>query len=610
MSGEPSSTSTPTVKIDPSKPIQPLFQISPTLEENRSSELRPVFISLGLDRSAFKDFGGEPDRSQNRFAAPKAVFDTALRGTGRWSDRIWLFKGDSFLRYFEKKDAHDEVDGPITITQSWSGWPANFATGIDASLQGTADYEGKAWFFKGNQYLRYDLASDKVELAPRPIAGNWLRMPDNFAQGIDAAVHGLGPYYGICWFFKGNQYVRYNLQRNKEGVEGGPRPIAGPWGGDKWPATFTSIDFAFYGTGSDAEKLYFFHGDQYILYNVGSDTVEEGPKPIIDNWQRLAPSLPQPQLFLVEKYELRTFRGDVGPGDQIGSVNVAPHGKPTVHIATKRSTTTTSESTTSILESQSQQTADTFSDAIKDDQSRSGSAEKYDYQLDASFHGEAGATLTGGEADAKLNVRGGSQDVRNEFAKSVGRQIGKQATATNETHKNSVREVKDSTTINTETETVFEQMIDNTANSEPINCAILQLVQEYIVVLSMIDAQLAFRNGNPRQSKTVSISNMKSLLEETLIQPEAQARVAAVVADSLQNVTGVDNKIHSLIARISPEATDTTHYRIDTAVTSTYEVKDSAGNLARSIVVPGVILHVDRPVVLTPNTAFVPMHIP
>jgi hypothetical protein len=101
----------------------------------------------------------------------------------------------------------------------------------------------------------------------------------------------------------------------------------------------------------------------------------------------------------------------------------------------------------------------------------------------------------------------------------------------------------------------------------------------------------------------VEISDMKSLLERTLAQPEARARVAAVVVDSLQNITGIDNKNHSLLAPVSPEANDTTHYRIDQSVTSTYEVRNSAGNLARSIVVPGIILHVDRPVVLTPNTA-------
>jgi hemopexin len=470
MSGEAPSTRTPALQIDPTKPIQPLFQISPTLEENRSSDLRPVFISLGLDPSVFpKELGGEPDPSENRFAAPKAVFDTALRGSGRWSDRIWLFKGDSYFRYFEKPDAHDVVEGPFPLTPNWSGWPASFATGIDASLQGTAAFEGKAWFFKGNQYVRYDIPSDKIEFAPRNIAGAWRGMPDTFAQQIDAAVHGLGQHYGICWFFKGNQYVRYNLQTDM--AEGDPRPIAGPWGSNGWPAAFSSIDFAFYGTGSNAEKIYFFHGDQYILYNLRNDQVEEGPKQIIHNWQHLAPLLPQPQLFLAEKYELRTFRGEMGSGGVIGTVNTNPRSKTTIYIATKRSATTTSESSTSILESQSQQTADTFSDAIKDDQSRSGSAEKYDYQLDASFHGEAGSTLTGYEADAKLNVRGGSQDVRNAFANSVGRQLSKQCTTTNETHKNSVRATSDSTTINTQTETSFEQTIDNTGNPEPINCA-------------------------------------------------------------------------------------------------------------------------------------------
>ena len=41
-----------------------------------------------------------------------------------------------------------------------------------------------AYFFKGNQYLRYDIAADKVDAGyPKPIAGNW---PGFWPGGLDA----------------------------------------------------------------------------------------------------------------------------------------------------------------------------------------------------------------------------------------------------------------------------------------------------------------------------------------------------------------------------------------------------------------------------------------
>src|SRR5690348_4817468 len=69
------------------------------------------------------------------------------------------------------------------------------------------------------------------------------------------------------------------------------------------------------------------------------------------------------------------------------------------------------------LESQSDEAANAFSRTISDDQSKSGSKEDYGYDLDASFHGDASMTsLSGGEANAHLSVRGGSQDTRSAFA--------------------------------------------------------------------------------------------------------------------------------------------------------------------------------------------------
>jgi hypothetical protein len=598
-----STSASDIVKIDPARPNERyLFKVSRTLEQDRKLDINPLYISLGLEPSAFTNkLGGTLGQTQSRFAKPKSVFDTAIRGNGQYSDRMWFFKGDSYIRYFEKPDGNDEFSSFLRIDANWPGWPPSFATGIDAALQGTGDYDGKIWFFKGNQYLRYDLPTDQVEFQPKPIQGNWRGVPDTFAQSIDAAIHGLGDYYGICWLFKGSQYVRYNLKTDI--VEGEPRPIAGSWGGETWPASFADgIDFAFYGTGANAEKIYFFRGDQYILYNLKSDRVEEGSVPIIENWSMLARFMPQPQLFLLEKYALHIFRGETGLGDMIGSQSVSGKTTTEFYIVTKTSETISKSTSSNILESSSAQAVTAFSDAIKNDESESGSREKYDYGMDASFHGEVDIGLTGGETNADLHVRGSSQNVRNSFSKSAGRQLEHKANETQETHKQQVSIKNESSEINQQTETGFKQVVDNRDNPNPLNFSVFQLTQEYIVVLTLVDARLAFHNGNPRQSQSASIREMASLLNECLIEPDARNRIAATVVDTLQNIVDYAGGTRSLV---EPMLNDPSHYQNTSKLTSTYEVKDSEGNLLRTIVVPGIILNVDRPVVLTPNTIMV-----
>jgi hypothetical protein len=137
---------------------------------------------------------------------------------------------------------------------------------------------GKVYFFKGNQYMRYDIAADQVDPGyPKPIAGNW---PGLWKSNIGAAV--VWPN-GKAYFFKGSQYMRYDIATDKVDV-GYPKPIAGNWPG--FPATFTSgVSAAVVWNNG---KAYFFKGSQYIRYDIAADQVDPGyPKPISGNWPGL-----------------------------------------------------------------------------------------------------------------------------------------------------------------------------------------------------------------------------------------------------------------------------------------------------------------------------------
>jgi hypothetical protein len=94
------------------------------------------------------------------------------------------------------------------------------ATTIDA---GMVLPNGKAYFFRGSEYVRYDVAAGQVDPGyPLPIAGNWSGFPAQFTAGIDAVVMWNN---GKAYFFKGSEYLQYDFNTYAVDV-GYPKPIA------------------------------------------------------------------------------------------------------------------------------------------------------------------------------------------------------------------------------------------------------------------------------------------------------------------------------------------------------------------------------------------------
>ena len=198
----------------------------------------------------------------------------AASPTSIWPNgKAYLFKGSEYVRYDPKTDKVDP-GYPQPIAGNWPGFPPEFAAGVDAEVVWG---NGKVYFFKGDQYLRYDIATDKVDPGyPVPIAGQW---PGLWESDIDAGV--VWPN-GKAYFFKGSNYIRYDIKTDRADA-GYPQPIKDNWPG--FPASFaTGIDRAVMWNNG---KAYFFKGSEYIRYDIASDKTDEGPVPIAGHWPGL-----------------------------------------------------------------------------------------------------------------------------------------------------------------------------------------------------------------------------------------------------------------------------------------------------------------------------------
>jgi hypothetical protein len=84
---------------------------------------------------------------------------------------------------------------------------------------------GKAYFFEGDQYIRYEIAADKADDGyPQPITNSWAGV---FPNDVDAAV--VWPN-NKAYFFQGDQYTRYDIAADKAD-DGYPQPITNSWAG-------------------------------------------------------------------------------------------------------------------------------------------------------------------------------------------------------------------------------------------------------------------------------------------------------------------------------------------------------------------------------------------
>ncbi|NJO44975.1 MAG: hypothetical protein HC835_04735 [Oscillatoriales cyanobacterium RM2_1_1] len=105
-----------------------------------------------------------------------------------WTNgKALFFKGDICLRYDINTHSIDPGYPQKIAEGEWSILPESFLQGIDAGLVWN---NGKAFFFRENEYIMIDLYKRQIEPGyPQKLdSGQWIGWPSHFYQGIDTAV--------------------------------------------------------------------------------------------------------------------------------------------------------------------------------------------------------------------------------------------------------------------------------------------------------------------------------------------------------------------------------------------------------------------------------------
>jgi len=217
-----------------------------------------------------------------------------VNGQAGYRTLAYVFRGDVYYRYDWTTDA--AVKGYPLPLSKWK-LPGTFGLGFHAALSGgyvqgpwnsiyPAGEDSLAYFFKGPQYVAYSWKNDApTGASPRSIA-EW-GLTGTFAGGIDAAVNGRGPMAGKALFVKGPQYVVYDWA--KDTIVGKPAPLRKLGFRGNFAV---GVDTVAEGVGEYEDYAYFFRGNQYIRYEWATGRIDERySRQIVGNWKGLGETL-------------------------------------------------------------------------------------------------------------------------------------------------------------------------------------------------------------------------------------------------------------------------------------------------------------------------------
>jgi len=156
---------------------------------------------------------------------PKAVNNETWPGM-IWTDidavvlmgkgKVCFFKGKEFIQYDIIADKADPGYPKLISEQTWPGMI--WTDGIDAAVNWG---DGRIFFFKGGEYIGYDISAGRAEMGyPKQInARNWPGMI--WTDGIDEVVNWGN---GKAYFFKDYEYIRYDMKEDRAD-EGYPKQV-------------------------------------------------------------------------------------------------------------------------------------------------------------------------------------------------------------------------------------------------------------------------------------------------------------------------------------------------------------------------------------------------
>ena len=156
---------------------------------------------------------------------------------------------------------------------------------ISGSLPALGPSPAITTIFQRGWAVDYDWIADRAVAVRQPNHLGSLKFPPGFDSDLEGALRGQGSFSEFSYFFRNGQYQR--IQHATMNPDGASQSTAELW---NLPARYTSLNAVFSGSGKKSQFAYFFRGNEYVRYDWNTVKPSPGyPKTIGPNWHIGAP---------------------------------------------------------------------------------------------------------------------------------------------------------------------------------------------------------------------------------------------------------------------------------------------------------------------------------
>ncbi|KAK3313332.1 Hemopexin-like domain-containing protein [Apodospora peruviana] len=219
-------------------------------------------------------------------------------------NEAYFFKSERYARIKYTPSTNDDTItyGPTAISAEWKTLVQAGFSSIDAAFAiRDKDHANQIYVFSGTSYVRIKFfpgtPDEKILNGPTSIVSGWASLDKAGFKSVDAVLPIMnGGYEGQAYVFKGDQYVRVKVN---PGVHRGDTITYGPASiKENWTSLakvgFKTVDAVLSVSGAKGyeNQAYFFYGDEYVRVKVapgvrGGDEITYGPAKIAENWKSL-----------------------------------------------------------------------------------------------------------------------------------------------------------------------------------------------------------------------------------------------------------------------------------------------------------------------------------